>query len=117
MGKESGDYAVDLYKQFGSGSKSANSGGSAGSAAEHKTALKLDKGWKRDTTKLVAGDAGRAMVPSVAAGELRAGNDARRDAGEHTLADRGVTLSDSRRAGDRQSRGRSSPMDLVESSF
>jgi uncharacterized protein len=107
------DYAVDLYKQFGIGSKRDNRGVLLLVAPdEHKYRIEVGYGLEPVINDARAGDAGRAMVPWLRQGNYSAGI----DAATWTLAkyiadDRGVTLSGQPPArAIRQSRGKSSPV-------
>jgi uncharacterized protein len=89
------NYAVDLYKQLGVGSKGDNRGALLLVAPdEHKYRIEVGYGLEPVINDARAGDAGRAMVPL-----LREGNySAAIEAATWTLAkyiadDRGVTLS------------------------
>jgi uncharacterized protein len=107
------DYAVDLYKQFGVGSKRDNRGVLLLVAPdEHKYRIEVGYGLEPVINDARAGDAGRAMIPW-----LRQGNySAAIDAATWTLAkyiadDRGVTLSGQPPARTiRQTRGKSFPI-------
>lgn len=89
------DYAVDLYKQLGVGSKRDNRGVLLLVAPdEHKYRIEVGYGLEPVINDARAGDAGRAMVPWLRQGNYSAGI----DAATWTLAkyiadDRGVTLS------------------------
>jgi len=89
------DYAVDLYKHFGVGSKHDNRGTLLLVAPdEHKYRIEVGYGLEPVINDARAGDAGRAMIPWLRQGNYSAGI----DAATWTLAkyiadDRGVTLS------------------------
>ena len=107
------DYAVDLYKQFGVGSKTDNRGVLLLVAPdEHKYRIEVGYGLEPVINDARAGDAGRAMVPWLRQGNYSAGI----EAATWTLAkyiadDRGVTLSGQPPArAIRQSRSKSSPI-------
>src|SRR6266446_6902385 len=107
------NFAVDLYKQLGVGSKRDNRGVLLLVAPdEHKYRIEVGYGLEPVINDARAGDAGRAMVPWLRQGNYSAGI----DAATWTLAkyiadDRGVTLSGQPPArAIRQSRGKSSPI-------
>ena len=107
------DYAVDVYKQFGIGSKGDNRGALLLVAPdEHKYRIEVGYGLEPVINDARAGDAGRAMIPW-----LRQGNySAAIDAATWTLAkyiadDRDATLSGQPPARTiRQTRSKSSPI-------
>jgi uncharacterized protein len=109
------NYAVDLYKKLGVGSKGDNRGVLLLVAPdEHKYRIEVGYGLEPVINDARAGDAGRAMVPS-----LRQGNDsAAIETATWMLAkyiadDRGVTLSGQPPARpQRRQRERSSPIGL-----
>jgi uncharacterized protein len=109
------NYAVDLYKKLGVGSKGDNRGVLLLVAPdEHKYRIEVGYGLEPVINDARAGDAGRAMVPS-----LRQGNDsAAIETATWMLAkyiadDRGVTLSGQPPARpQRRQRERSSPISL-----
>src|SRR5712671_2276148 len=107
------NFAVNLYKQLGVGSKGDNRGVLLLVAPEeHKYRIEVGYGLEPVINDARAGDAGRAMVPWLRQGNYSAGI----DAATWTLAkyiadDRGVTLSGQPLArAIRQSRGKSSPI-------
>jgi uncharacterized protein len=109
------NYAVDLYKKLGVGSKGDNRGVLLLVAPdEHKYRIEVGYGLEPVINDARAGDAGRAMVPS-----LRQGNDsaaieiATWMLAKYIADDRGVTLSGQPPARpQRRQRERSSPIGL-----
>src|SRR6266404_6677641 len=89
------DYAVDLYKQFGIGSKSDNRGVLLLVAPdEHKYRIEVGYGLEPVINDARAGDAGRAMVPLLREGNYGAAIEAATWAlAKYVADDRGVTLS------------------------
>src|SRR3982074_488562 len=89
------NFAVDLYKQLGVGSKGDNRGVLLLVApAEHKYRIEVGYGLEPVINDARAGDSGRAMVPLLRQGGYSAAN----EAGTWMLAkdiadDRGVTLT------------------------
>jgi uncharacterized protein len=89
------DYAVDLYKQFGVGSKHDNRGALLLVAPdEHKYRVEVGYGLEPVINDARAGDAGRAMVPWFRQGNYSGGVEAATWMLAKNIADdRGVTLS------------------------
>jgi uncharacterized protein len=89
------DYAVDLYKQFGVGSKRENRGVLLLVAPdEHKYRIEVGYGLEPVINDARAGDAGRAMIPWLRQGNYSAGIDAATwMLAKYIADDRGVTLS------------------------
>jgi uncharacterized protein len=94
-GESAEDYAVDLYKQFGVGSKRENRGLLLLVAPrEHKYRIEVGYGLEPVINDARAGDAGRAMVPWLRQGNYSAGIDAAAwMLAKYIADDRGVTLS------------------------
>jgi uncharacterized protein len=88
-------YAVDLYKQFGVGSKRDNRGVLLLLAPEeHKYRIEVGYGLEPVINDARAGDAGRAMVPLLRQGDYSAAvNAATWILAKYIADDRGVTLS------------------------
>ena len=89
------DYAVDLYKQFGVGSKRDSRGVLLLVAPdEHKYRVEVGYGLEPVINDARAGDAGRAMVPFFRQGNYSAGIEAATwMLAKYIADDRGVTLS------------------------
>jgi len=89
------DYAVDVYKQFGIGSKGDNRGALLLVAPdEHKYRIEVGYGLEPVINDARAGDAGRAMIPWLRQGNYSAGIDAATwILAKYIADDRGVTLS------------------------
>src|SRR6202030_275164 len=105
------NYAVDLYKTLGVGSKSDNRGVLLLVApGEHKYRIEVGYGLEPVINDARAGDAGRAMVPSLRQGNYSAAIEATTwILAKYIADDRGVTLSGQQPARpQRRQRGRSS---------
>ena len=89
------NFAVDLYKQLGVGSKGDNRGALLLVApAEHKYRIEVGYGLEPVINDARAGDAGRAMVPLLRQGDYSAAIEAATWMLAKDIADdRGVTLS------------------------
>jgi uncharacterized protein len=89
------DYAVDVYKQFGVGSKRDNRGVLLLVAPdEHKYRIEVGYGLEPVINDARAGDAGRAMIPWLRQRNYGAGIDAATwMLAKYIADDRGVTLS------------------------
>ncbi len=89
------NYAVDLYKQLGVGSKADNRGVLLLVAPdEHKYRIEVGYGLEPVINDARAGDAGRAMVPLLREGNYGAAIEAATWAlAKYVADDRGVTLS------------------------
>jgi uncharacterized protein len=89
------NFAVDLYKQFGVGSKSDNRGVLLLVAPEeHKYRIEVGYGLEPVINDARAGDAGRAMVPLLRQGDYSAAIEAATwMLAKYIADDRGVTLS------------------------
>jgi uncharacterized protein len=100
------DYAVDLYKQFGIGSKRDNRGVLLLVAPdEHKYRIEVGYGLEPVINDARAGDAGRAMIPWLRQGNYSAGIDAATwMLAKYIADDRGVTLSGEPRRPQRRTR-------------
>src|SRR6202048_1030889 len=109
------NYAVDLYKTLGVGSKSDNRGVLLLVApGEHKYRIEVGYGLEPVINDARAGDAGRAMVPSLRQGNYSAAIEATTwILAKYIADDRGVTLSGQPPARpQRRQRERSSPIGL-----
>src|SRR6202171_3907038 len=106
------DYAVDLYKQLGVGSKRDNRGVLLLVAPdEHKYRIEVGYGLEPVINDARAGDAGRAMIPWLRQGNYSAGIDAATWAlAKYIADDRVVTLSGQPPARPRQKEGKSFPI-------
>src|ERR1700738_672765 len=109
------NYAVELYKTLGVGSKSDNRGVLLLVApGEHKSRIEVGYGLEPVINDARAGDAGRAMVPSLRQGNYSAAIEATTwILAKYIADDRGVTLSGQPPARpQRRQRERSSPIGL-----
>jgi uncharacterized protein len=107
------DYAVDVYKQFGVGSKRDNRGVLLLVAPdEHKYRIEVGYGLEPVINDARAGDAGRAMIPWLRQQNYSAGIDAATwMLAKYIADDHGVTLSGQPPARTiRQTRSKSSPI-------
>jgi uncharacterized protein len=89
------NYAVDLYKQLGVGSKQDNRGVLLlVSPDERKYRIEVGYGLEPVINDARAGDTGRAMVPSLRSGDFSSAIEtAAWQLGKYVADDRGVTLS------------------------
>ncbi len=108
------NYGVDLYKKLGVGSKGDNRGVLLLVAPdEHKYRIEVGYGLEPVINDARAGDAGRAMVPSLRQGNYSAAIEtATWMLAKYIADDRGVTLSGQPPARQRRQRERSSPIGL-----
>jgi uncharacterized protein len=108
------NFAVDLYKQLGVGSKRDNRGVLLLVAPdEHKYRVEVGYGLEPVINDARAGDAGRAMVPLLRQGNYSAAIDtATWTLAKYIAEDRGVSLSGQPPAPRRREREHSSPISL-----
>jgi uncharacterized protein len=108
------NFAVDLYKQLGVGSKRDNRGVLLLVAPdEHKYRVEVGYGLEPVINDARAGDAGRAMVPLLRQGNYSAAIDtATWTLAKYIADDRGVSLSGQPPAPQRREREHSSPISL-----
>jgi uncharacterized protein len=108
------NFAVDLYKQLGVGSKGDNRGVLLLVAPdEHKYRVEVGYGLEPVINDARAGDAGRAMVPLLRQGNYSAAIDtATWTLAKYIADDRGVSLSGQPPAPQRREREHSSPISL-----